>query len=107
LEFRIKAGEPARVEDYLARHPELGDRPEDVRELVHSEFRQRHRREPNLDFAAFRRRFPHLGLNDPPTLPLFESATPPPAEAPPGPATWPTVPGYEIEAELGRGGMGV
>src|SRR5687767_12697921 len=34
LEFRLKAGEPARVEEYLANHPGLAGRPEAVAGLV-------------------------------------------------------------------------
>src|SRR5437764_1028962 len=39
LEFRLRAGDPARVEDYLGRYPELIARPAAVAELVILEFR--------------------------------------------------------------------
>src|SRR5436190_545957 len=55
-------------------------------------------------------RFPDL-LND---LQTFmqnarapEGPTGGPGETAVGPAAWPAVPGYEVEGELGRGGMGV
>src|SRR5262245_45536801 len=59
LEHRLGRGEPARVEDYLARFPELAGPP--LTSLVRAELRLRARAEPALDPAAEkRRRFPGL-----------------------------------------------
>lgn len=41
LELRLKAGEDARVEAYLARYPSLRDHPEWIHQLLHTEHRYR------------------------------------------------------------------
>jgi WD40 repeat protein len=102
LEFRLKAGERARVEDYLARFPDLAGRPDEVRALVAAEFHQRRRREPGLAADEYLRRFPHLAA----ALSLTDSLTTPHAPIP-APGDAPAVPGYELLGTLGRGGMGV
>jgi serine/threonine protein kinase len=58
LEFRLKAGERARVEEYVDRYPLLGDN--DVLSLLHDEWDLRRRSEPALNLDEFRRRFPNL-----------------------------------------------
>jgi serine/threonine protein kinase/formylglycine-generating enzyme required for sulfatase activity len=60
LEFRLKAGETARVEDYLSRYPEL-DRADIVQALAATEHRHRQRREPDLKWAEYASRFSALG----------------------------------------------
>src|SRR5262245_17671790 len=47
LEYRLKAGEPARVEDYLRRYPELAGERGSVLELIAAEYDLR-RTEPGL-----------------------------------------------------------
>src|SRR5262245_28939417 len=59
LELRLKAGEAARVEDYLARFPQLADRPAAVPDLLAAEYRLRRRAEPDLGPDDLLRRFPH------------------------------------------------
>jgi serine/threonine protein kinase len=130
LRARFGRGEPARVEEYLARHPSLADDPDGVLDLIYQEIvlRAEHGEAPRID--EYRRRFPHLSdpLSD-----LFEVhdaleatdlATPhgtgsgaptavagdtePSQPAPrPSDAVWPELEGYEIQGVLGRGGMGV
>jgi tetratricopeptide (TPR) repeat protein len=58
LEYRLKAGETARVEDYLQRYPQLVDEPTLVLELIKTEYRFRRRREPSLSTAEYVTRFP-------------------------------------------------
>jgi tRNA A-37 threonylcarbamoyl transferase component Bud32 len=60
LEYRLKGGEPARVEQYLKRYPELGDKGVVVA-LLAAEYEQRRRREPGLGVHDYRRRFPDHG----------------------------------------------
>jgi serine/threonine protein kinase/Leucine-rich repeat (LRR) protein len=60
LELRLKAGEPARVEDYLCRYPELSGQPNVVVDLIATELRQRGRDKPDLAVEEYRARFPHL-----------------------------------------------
>src|SRR5579862_837079 len=50
LELRLKAGEAARVEEYLARYPELTDDRAVMIELIAAEHELRQRREPGLAF---------------------------------------------------------
>ena len=58
LELRLKAGETARVEEYLARYPELaGDRAVTLG-LIAAEYELRRRREPGLAVDEFLARFP-------------------------------------------------
>jgi tRNA A-37 threonylcarbamoyl transferase component Bud32/putative hemolysin len=123
LECRLKAGEGARVEDYLRRYPQLALDPAALRGLLVAEYEQRRRREPDLLPEEYARRFPGLGELLLHRLPADGGAGPAPAETPaPGPARSmggeevasggpaggpPSVPGYEIVGVLGWGGMGV
>src|SRR3954464_6334287 len=58
LEYRLRAGEPARVEEYLARYPELTDDRAVMLELIAAERELRRRREPDLSLGDLLRRFP-------------------------------------------------
>jgi hypothetical protein len=111
LEYRLKAGDPARVEAYLQRYPELAHSRTFVLDLICLEYRLRQEREPGLQAAEYARRFPEyeaeLGLS--PTQPeRGPGLTPTPVDvrggrpSPPGPAE-----GYDLLREIGRGGMGV
>jgi serine/threonine-protein kinase len=137
LELRLGAGEPARVEDYLRRYPELAADAEAVHGLLRAEFDLRERQEPGLDPQEYRRRFPAWaadfagplpatlaaetprGARDPtqprqpaPTQPATDArATCPPEDlSPASPMALfgrPEFAGYQMLEQLGRGGMGV
>jgi tetratricopeptide (TPR) repeat protein len=58
LEYRLKDGEPVRVEQYLHRFPELKGDPASELELIRAELIDRGRREPGLTLGEFLARFP-------------------------------------------------
>jgi tetratricopeptide (TPR) repeat protein len=102
LECRLKAGEPARVEEYLVRFPELGANPAGVIGLARAEFRLRRRTECELTPDEYVRRFPQFAAD---VTPALDDTT---ADAASGAvATSPRIDGYELGREVGRGGMGV
>jgi tRNA A-37 threonylcarbamoyl transferase component Bud32 len=143
LDYRLKAGEPARVESYLQRYPELAADPAAVVALIAAEYELRRRRDGEVTFAEYQQRFPqHVhellkrlqtvsyagaapssaepnGVSGPQRLSGATQDDPAQTGAEGGPGTpqpvrptgqaanLPSVPGYEILAELGRGGMGV
>jgi predicted ATPase/tRNA A-37 threonylcarbamoyl transferase component Bud32 len=109
LEFRLKAGEPARIETYLRAHPELAGNRRTTLDLIVAECELRRHHQGGVSLDEYRRRFPeHLedllgrlrGAPGDTPGPCGETT----ATTPPG---WPAVPEYEIVAEVGRGGMGV
>src|SRR4051794_1570195 len=51
LEFRLKSGEPARVESYLERYPELVQDRARVLDLIRAEYQLRKRCEPEVSAA--------------------------------------------------------
>src|SRR5262245_30803245 len=82
LELRLEAGEPVRVEAYLARFPELAADADAVVDLAAAEYALRRRREPHLTEEEYQRRFPHLGAALVARLgaPLQETVTAPAAK---------------------------
>src|SRR3954463_16193520 len=53
LELRLKRGEAARVESYLARFSELTEESPELRDLIVAEFEFRGRRDPNVTLAEY------------------------------------------------------
>jgi predicted ATPase len=109
LELRLKAGEAARVEEYLACYPELaGDRPA-ILALIVAEHELRRRREAGLTLEEYLQRFPQYRAELPeqiaqPTVPAGDT---PPSSSHPCAEASPKVSGYEVSGLLGRGGMAV
>jgi predicted ATPase len=109
LELRLKAGEAARVEEYLARYAELAVDRTVALGLIAAEYELRRRREPGLAVEDYLQRFPQYRAELPEQIVQATVASPdgplrptaPREEAPP------EVVGFEILGLLGRGGMGV
>jgi predicted ATPase len=109
LELRIKAGEAARVEEYLERFPELADDRAAVLDLIATEHELRRRGAPDVGLDEYLKRFPAYRADLPghfagPTAADRETPHP---RAGRHAAIPPEVPGYEVLMQLGRGGMGV
>jgi serine/threonine protein kinase len=123
LEYRLRAGEPARVEAYLADYPALAADRDRALGLIEAEFQLRRAREPDLAREEYLRRFPALGAELARfTQPEVQASNATPNEpGVPGPPTtaFPQAPSrscaqpprvigeYELGDELGGGGMGV
>jgi serine/threonine-protein kinase len=58
LHYRLEAGQPARVEDYLTRYPDLAEDRQALLDLITAEYQLRRPREPDLTTREYRRRFP-------------------------------------------------
>lgn len=108
LEFRLKAGEAARVEEYLSRLPELHES-DGLVGLITAEYRLRRRRGEDAGPEEYLRRFPG---HRPALTACF--AAPPSAGTFPAPATTdPTLSGparlgkYELREVVGSGSFGV
>jgi serine/threonine protein kinase len=110
LEYRLKAGEAARVEEYLRRYPELQTDIERLLELIAWEFRLRRRTEPGLRSEDYLGRLPvpeealRVRLAAEPLSDEPVTLAPPPGPLPGTPAS---PPGFHLQGELGKGGMGV
>src|SRR5262249_49310374 len=108
LELRLKAGEAARAEEYLARYPELaGDRRAAV-ELIAPKAGRRRRGDPALPLDDSLQRFPAyhkelLGQISPPTVADRDT---PHRRADSHSEALPEVAGYDVLSLLGSGGMG-
>ena len=113
LEFRLKAGETARVEVYLRRHPTLANSKETVLGLIRAEFSIRRQGEPGLTLERYRRRFP--AFHEELATPLGEASTVPKPPPPPeglgvatGDLPLPRRFGkFELRRKLGLGTFGV
>jgi WD40 repeat protein/tRNA A-37 threonylcarbamoyl transferase component Bud32 len=104
LEYRLKAGEGARVEEYWQRYPELREDPAAF-ELIAAEYALRRRGEPAVDPAEYAARFPDHAAR------LLAAPEPAPGGAA-APAAPQLPPGtrlgkYELGEVVGSGAFGV
>ncbi len=108
LEWRLKAGEAVRVEEYLQgqRFPELRDDAAQLLSLVRAEYQLRKRRE-RVERTEFLQRFPQFSdqLQSPPTIP-DAALTAPETTTHHEPVLPKQFGRYRIERVLGRGNMG-
>jgi predicted ATPase/predicted Ser/Thr protein kinase len=109
LEFRLKTGEGVRVETYLGNYPQLAAYRETVLDLIAAEFELRRRYQGGVSPDEYGLRFPEYREELRARMADAASGTSRPfaESAPGGPTQWPVVPGYQIDGQLGRGGMGV
>src|SRR3954452_969558 len=109
FEYRLRAGEPARVEEYLARYPALSDDRAVVLDLISAEHEFRRRREPGLAPGEFFLRFPgyRADLEGLIHRATFEGRDVAPLPTNRQAGALPEVAGYQLLGLLGRGGMGV
>jgi WD40 repeat protein/tRNA A-37 threonylcarbamoyl transferase component Bud32 len=114
LQERWAHGERLRVETYLQREPALAEDTEGILELLYQEMvlRDRHQDPPRLE--EYLRRFPRLAEPLTVQFEVFEalragwsgvSLAPP--QALEGAAAVPQIAGFEVQYQVGRGGMGV
>jgi eukaryotic-like serine/threonine-protein kinase len=109
LELRLKAGQTARAEEYLARYPGLAADRAAALELIATEYELRRRREPGLALDEYLKRFPQYRAELPEHI---AQSTIDDRESPLRPTelraeATPQITGYEIQCLLGRGGMGL
>jgi WD40 repeat protein len=109
LELRLKAGDSARVEEYLARYAELIDNRAVTLELIAAEHEMRRRREAGLAIDEYLKRFPqyHAELPEWIAQSTIEDRDAPLRRTVARMESAPEVVGYEDLSLLGRGGMGV
>jgi hypothetical protein len=98
LECRLKAGEPARVESYLERFPELGHEDGVLLSLAAAEFELRRRQEPGLEVAEYRRRFHQCQDELAARLESYSPLSPTQSlpAAGPEPGSLPAIPGFQV-----------
>jgi serine/threonine protein kinase/WD40 repeat protein len=102
MELRLKAGLPVRIEVYFEKHPELTRDRAVALDLIATEYALRKRYEANLTEKEYIQRFPHLRDQ----LSTLLKSAPQRSRTTAMPASLPVIPGYEILATLGQGGMG-
>jgi predicted ATPase len=109
LALRLKAGEAARAEEYLARYPELAADRRAAVELITAEYELRRRAEPVLILDDYLQRFPEYQKELVVQIlqPTVADRDTPHRRADPHPEVFPEVAGYEVLSLLGSGGMGV
>jgi predicted ATPase len=108
MELRLKAEDPARVEEYLDRYPELTRDETGIVELIVAEYELRRRRESSLDLGEYLQRFPQYGSELPKRIERRTVAVGAPSRRSRDlPAAPPEVPGFASLEPIGRGGMGV
>lgn len=106
LEFRIRSGEQAQSEDYLTRFPQLKSDSASAVELIAAEFAWRRRWGSGASVNDFISRFPEFeealkkSLSAEETVPRNRSFSRPTEVVP-------QLPGFAIQEEIGRGGMGI
>jgi serine/threonine-protein kinase len=110
LEYRLRAGDAARVEEYLERFPELLADTGELIELVAAEYRYRQHLNQQPTASEFVERFPQYGEA---LKSILQGGTRETVEtvATPGRAPRQPLPEsegrYRVEGEVARGGMGV
>src|SRR5262249_9495087 len=114
LEYRLKAGEAVRVEEYWRQFPVLAEQREAALDLIATEYQLRRRLAQPVTLDEYVERFPQF-RDELLSLPSRQSSwdarstektgLPSRPKVPAGER--PFIPGYEILDELGRGGMGV